>query len=193
MPLSLAAAVYFRLPALMFATDTNCPAVTATPESARVPKPGRVVILTLEKLFAGRSSGSTNAKSAAVKVYAVSSIARTASLAPAGASFTLVTVSTKVSLADAKPSLTTSVMVTSPCWFGAGVIVTVRDAPLPPITMLAFGTSVWSDDVATTVSMAAAVSVSPTVNAMAPVAVSSSVAWSATLEMVGAVSWRNAM
>jgi hypothetical protein len=44
----------------------------------------------------------------------------TESSAPAGASLTLFTVSTKVSVADANPSLTISEMVTVPNWFASG-------------------------------------------------------------------------
>jgi hypothetical protein len=56
-----------------------------------------------------------------------------------GAEFTVIT---KVSLVLSEPSLTVTVMVAVPLWPLAGVNVTVRFAPLPPKTMLAFGTNV---------------------------------------------------
>ena len=56
-----------------------------------------------------------------------------------GAEFT---VRTKVSLVLNEPSLTVTVIVAVPLWPLAGVTVTVRLAPLPPKTMLAFGTRV---------------------------------------------------
>ena len=64
-----------------------------------------------------------------------------------GGSLTAVTVTTNVSVAVAVPSLTVSVMVVVPDWLAAGVTVTVRFAPVPPMTMLAFGTRVVLDDV----------------------------------------------
>ena len=69
-----------------------------------------------------------------------------------GASLTGLTVSTKVSLVVLVPSFTLTVIVVVPFAFGAGVIVTVRLAPLPPNTMLAFGTSVVLLEVPLTVS-----------------------------------------
>ncbi len=106
-----------------------------------------------------------------------------------GASLTAVTVSTKVSEVQAPPvaaSQTVRVMVVVPDWSRAGVMVTVRLAPLPPKTMLALGTSVVLDELPVTSRSAAAVSTSPTVKGMAAVAVSSAVVWSATSEIVGA-------
>ena len=50
----------------------------------------------------------------------------------------------------------------------AGVIATVRLAPLPPKAMPEFGTSVVFDDVPATVSDPADVSASATVNAIGP-------------------------
>ena len=102
-----------------------------------------------------------------------------------GGSLTAVTVSTNVSLVVVVPSLTVRVIVAVPLWFAAGVTVTVRFAPPPPRTRLASGTSVWSEEVAVTIRLAAAVSTSPTVTASAPVAVSSVVVWSATSLIVG--------
>ncbi len=83
-------------------------------------------------------------------------------------------------------SQTVRVMVVVPDWSRAGVMVTVRLAPLPPKTMLALGTSVVLDELPVTSRSAAAVSTSPTVKGMAAVAVSSAVVWSATSEIVGA-------
>jgi hypothetical protein len=48
-----------------------------------------------------------------------------------------------------------------------GLIVTVRFAPEPPKTILAFGTRLVFDELALTCRLAAAVSASPTVKAMA--------------------------
>ena len=92
-----------------------------------------------------------------------------------GASLTALTVSRKLLLVVACPSLTVTVIVAVPLAFAAGVTVTVRSAPLPPRTMLESGTSASSLLVAVTVSAVAAVSASPTVKAIAPVAVSSSI------------------
>jgi hypothetical protein len=69
----------------------------------------------------------------------------------------------------------------------AGVTVTVRLAPLPPNTMLAFGTSVVLLDEPVTVSAPGSVWASPTVKATAPVLPSSLIVRSAMSEMVGAV------
>src|SRR5262249_58239460 len=104
-----------------------------------------------------------------------------------GASSTGLTVSTKLALVLNEPSLTVRVMVVVPNWLGAGVIVTVRLAPLPPSAMLAFGTRVCAHEVPLTVRFAAAVSASPTVKPIVLVGVSSLVTWLGTFEMVGAV------
>ncbi len=91
-----------------------------------------------------------------------------------GRSLTGVTIKSNVSVAVPPfPSETNNVMVVVPVALAAGVSVTVRLAPLPPSTMLAFGTRAGLLEVAVTVKDAAAVSRSPTVKAMAPVAVSS--------------------
>jgi hypothetical protein len=103
-----------------------------------------------------------------------------------GASLTAVTVSTNVSVAVNVPSLTVTVIVAVPLKFVAGVTVTVRLAPEPPNTMLAFGTNVVSLDEPLTVSDATAVSASPTVNESALVAVSSFVDCAAISLIVGA-------
>ena len=75
----------------MLATETLWPAVTATPDSARVPAPGMVLILTAVSALAGLSLGSVKPKSALANVYAVSSSVVTVLLVPAGASLTAVT------------------------------------------------------------------------------------------------------
>ena len=90
-----------------------------------------------------------------------------------GRSFTDVTLNVKVVLLLAVPSFTFTVIVAFPFWFGAGVTITVRFAPLPPNTMFPFGISVALLLEAVIVSELSGVSWSPTVNATAPVAVSS--------------------
>ena len=83
----------------MLATLMLWPAVTATPDSVRLPAPGSVVIVTALSALAGLSFGSVKPKSAAVKVYCVSSSVVTVLLVPAGASLTAVTL-TVIVLAD---------------------------------------------------------------------------------------------
>ena len=83
------------------------------------------------------------------------------------------TVKTNVSVAVKVPSLTVTVIVAEPDKFAAGVTVTVRFAPEPPNTMLAFGTNVVSLELPLTVKDVVAVSKSPIVNEIALVAVSS--------------------
>src|ERR1051325_2775881 len=102
-----------------------------------------------------------------------------------GVSFTEATVSTNVSVVVADPSLTPMLIVLEPNWFVAGVIVTVRLAPLPPNTMLWVGMSVGFDEPAVKVRLPAAVSTSPIVKLMAPVEVSSLIVRSVVWEMVG--------
>src|SRR5262249_2067228 len=75
-----------------------------------------------------------------------------------------------VALIPPVPSSTVNVIAVVPNWFGAGVIVIVGLAPLPPSTMLALGTSVGFDEIPVTESDAAGVSRSPTVKPSAPVA-----------------------
>ena len=104
-----------------------------------------------------------------------------------GRSLTAVTVSRKLDVAVAVPSLTVRVMVDVPFWFAAGVTVTVRVAPLPLKTRLALGTNVVFDELPVTVRLATAVSASPTVKASAPVFVSSLIVWAASAEIVGDV------
>jgi hypothetical protein len=52
----------------MLAAVTNCPALTAEPESVRLPATGSVEILTAASALAAASLGSVKPKSAAVKV-----------------------------------------------------------------------------------------------------------------------------
>jgi hypothetical protein len=56
----------------MLAAETNCPALTATPDRVRLPAAGRVVIFTLSRVLAPpaaiTSFGSVRPKSALLKV-----------------------------------------------------------------------------------------------------------------------------
>ena len=52
----------------MSVADTNCPEVTATPDSVRLPATGGVLIFTAASVLAGVSPGSVKPKSAAVNV-----------------------------------------------------------------------------------------------------------------------------
>jgi hypothetical protein len=65
-PLAFADGVKTRLPAAMLAAETDWPAVTATPESVRLPAAGKVAIVTLES-DVPVSSASVNPKSAVLK------------------------------------------------------------------------------------------------------------------------------
>ncbi len=56
-----------------------------------------------------------------------------------GVSLSEVTVRTKVSCADAVPSVTVNVTVLVPFWFAAGFILTVQFGAVPQIVMFAFG------------------------------------------------------
>ena len=75
----------------------------------------------------------------------------------------------------ADPSDTVIVMVEVPLWLPAGVIITVRFAPVPPKTMLASGTTVALLDAAVNVRPAGGDSASPNVKPIAAVGVSSEV------------------
>ena len=68
----------------------------------------------------------------------------------------------------------------------AGVTVTVRDAPLPPKTILAFGMIVVLLELPVRVSVPTALSTSPTVTASAAVALSSLIIWGPGPVIVGA-------
>src|SRR5262245_61646200 len=86
-----------------------------------------------------------------------------------GGSFTAPTVTVNAVAVEVVPSLTVNVMVAVPDWLAAGVTVTVRFAPLPPNTMLAFGTSVVFAELPETVRLAAAGSASAIADARADV------------------------
>ena len=66
--LVFAAGVNRSNPPLTSATAINCPLVTATPLSVRVPADGSVLIFTASRVLAGKSLVSLNPKSAAAKV-----------------------------------------------------------------------------------------------------------------------------
>ena len=104
MPLAFATGINTSLPALMSATVTVWPAPTAAPLFVRLPAPGSVAIRTAIRLWAGLSLPSLKPKSAALKVYAVSSFVVTVLSVPAGASFTAVTFTVSV-LAEASRSM----------------------------------------------------------------------------------------
>src|SRR5436190_2131314 len=97
------------------------------------------------------------------------------------------TVSVKVVLVEAVPSLTATVIVAVPACPAAGVTVTVRFAAVPPKVMFAFGTRVVLLDVPLRVRLEAAVSASPIVNARGPTATQVVVVWFAMVEIVGGV------
>src|SRR5688572_5404971 len=83
-----------------------------------------------------------------------------------------ITVRTKLVEAFSVPSLTAMVMVDVPLSPVAGVMTTLRLAPVPPPkTMLAIGTSVAFDDVAESVNPLGCVSASPMVKAIGDVGV----------------------
>src|SRR3954464_11830158 len=102
-----------------------------------------------------------------------------------GGSSTGLTVNTNVSLGVDEPSVTVTVMVAEPLWFGAGVTAIVRLAPLPPNVIFAFGTRAVFDEFAVNVRLPTAVSASPTVKFKTPVELSSFNTWSGISEMVG--------
>lgn len=89
-------------------------------------------------------------------------------------------------LALSEPSLTTTVMVVLPFLFGNGVIVTMRLAPLPVMTMFEIGTKDAFDEVAVTINDAAGVSLSFTVSEMGPSDLFSSTLKSGKFEIDGA-------
>ena len=96
------------------------------------------------------------------------------------------TVSRKVSLRVLEPSLTVTVIVDVPDWPAAGVSVRVRDAPLPPKVIFAFGTSVGLDEEPDSVRLAAGVSRSPTVKPSGPNVAPVRMVWFGMSEIVGA-------
>src|SRR5271155_253207 len=81
------------------------------------------------------------------------------------------TLSWKVVLAVALPSLTVTVMLATPLWPAAGVIVTVRLLLAPPKTMLLVGTTDGVSEAAERVRLDAAIAVSPIVKGIGGVAV----------------------
>src|SRR5688572_25529806 len=78
-----------------------------------------------------------------------------------GGSLVAFTVKTKSVDAVADPSDTVTVIVDVPLWLPAGVIVTVRFAPVPPNTILAVGTTAVLLDTPVSVRSAGSVSASP--------------------------------
>ena len=81
------------------------------------------------------------------------------------------TVNTKLVVAIRLPSPTVMVMVELPLPVVAGVMTTVRLAPLPPNTMFASGTNAGFDELAASARLPGGVSASPMVNAIAEVGV----------------------
>src|SRR5438067_616136 len=104
-PLAFAAGVNTSRPALMSATVTNWPAVSAMPLLFSVPdaRLGIVVFSTTATALAGLSTLSLHDALPILKVWAVSSLVVIVLSVPAGASFTLVTLIVIV-LADRKTS-----------------------------------------------------------------------------------------
>ena len=86
-PLAFAAGLNVKLPSSMFAFVITWFTVTSTPPSSRSPAVSSVVIFTLESV--SPVSAPANPKSAAVKVYAVSSFVVTVLSAPVGRWFTV--------------------------------------------------------------------------------------------------------
>ena len=79
---------------------------------------------------------------------------------------------TKFVEAVSAPSLTVTVIVAVPLSPAAGVMTTLRSAPVPPPkVMLAIGTNVAFEEVAESVNPLGGVSASPMVKAIAPVGV----------------------
>ena len=100
----------------------------------------------------------------------------------------LATVSTKlVAAVRLSPFFTVSVIVAVPVLDAAGVTVIVREAPDPPKTILAVGTSVVLLEAPVTVNEAAGVTLSPTVKANALVALPVHVVCFAIEVIVGVV------
>src|SRR6267378_3482444 len=117
-----------------------------------------------------------------------SAIVWSATLVMVGASLTAVTGTKNEVVVMSDPSVTLSVMVVAPLALAAGVTVTVRLAPLPPITTFALGTRAVSDEVPLTLRSLIRLSISPMVKLKAPVVPSSAMIWSAMLVMVGALT-----
>ena len=81
------------------------------------------------------------------------------------------TVNTKLVVAMRLPSPTVMVIVEVPLPVVAGVMTTVRLAPLPPNTMFASGTSAVFDELPASAKLPSGVSASPIVKAIAEVGV----------------------
>ena len=101
-----------------------------------------------------------------------------------GASFTALTVRTKLVLLVAVPSVTRRVMSVTPNWSGDGTSVTVRLAPLPSKKMFVLPTRLVLVLVAESVSARAGLSESLMVNATVR-GVSSLTCWAAMALMAG--------
>src|SRR3954454_15283539 len=105
-----------------------------------------------------------------------------------GGSLTGVTVSANDEVATPNcASWTVIVMIPEPLWLTAGVMMTVRLAPLPPKTIFCAGTSKGLEQEPFKVRLAGAVCASPMVKAIGPTAVSSGVVRLVMAEIVGAV------
>src|SRR5207237_3885251 len=74
---------------------------------------------------------------------------------------TAFTVRPKLLLAKAIPSLTVTVMVATPIWLLAGVMVTLRSTPLPLKTIFEFGTNPELEELPKSAKFPAGVSTSP--------------------------------
>src|SRR5918994_1465713 len=135
----------------------------------------------------GLLSGSEMSKSSAVSSMGVSSGVVSGSCETiVGASSTGVTVTTKVVCELRAPSVTVSVIVAVPYWLAAGVILTIREAPVPVIIIFTSGTSVLLLELPLTNNDAAPDSASPTVNGIDAVGRSSGVDCGDIALMVGA-------
>src|SRR5258708_7003759 len=102
-----------------------------------------------------------------------------------GGSPTWFTVTVKVAALVFVPSLTLTVMVEAPVRLVAGLMARARLVPLPPKTMLAFGTRFVLEELPVTVTWAGVFSGSPMVKEIGPVTVSSLVVTSEMREMLG--------
>ena len=103
-----------------------------------------------------------------------------------GGSFMGLTVSAKLSLADAPSgSVTVMVMTADPNASGCGVMVTMRFESSPPKTIPVSSTSAGLEEVPVSVSEAAADSTSPTIKGIGPVDESSLVLCAPMSEMTG--------
>jgi hypothetical protein len=110
----------------------------------------------------------------------------------AGGSLTALKVSKKELLEENVPSLTRSVIVLLPKVLVRGYRLTVRLLPLPPKTILEFGTSPMLDEVPERTKTSAAVSKSLIVKGIVT-AISSLVATPGMLEMVGGLFTMNTL